>query len=67
MQMDQFSTLISLLPDIEEALKENGESLPRPIYGRDNPSGHDDGEQSSNQSPSKHNIEATSDEDEGEE
>jgi len=64
MPVDQFSALVSLLPEIEEALKQNGEALPRPIYsGAGDPS---ENEGQGNQSPSKQNIEATSDEDEEE-
>lgn len=65
MPVDQFAAIVSILPEIEQALKENGETLPRPIYSAEGgPS--DQGEQgqahSDNQSPSKQNIEATSDE-----
>ncbi|KAJ5295188.1 hypothetical protein N7508_010009 [Penicillium antarcticum] len=64
--MDQFSALITLLPRLEQALKEIGETLPRPTY-LGTPSEGDTQEHSdSNRSPSKQNIEATSDEDEGE-
>ncbi|KAJ5122858.1 RNA polymerase II transcriptional coactivator KELP [Penicillium atrosanguineum] len=63
MPMDQFSALIKLLPDIEQALKQQGESLPRPIYSScaDQPGdGNDEPERTA--SPYKQNIEATSDE-----
>ncbi|KAJ5964639.1 ssDNA-binding transcriptional regulator [Penicillium vulpinum] len=65
MPVDQFAVIISILPGIEQALKENGETLPRPVYSAEG-SQSDQGEQgqghSDNQSPSKQNIEATSDE-----
>ncbi|KAK2762775.1 hypothetical protein FQN54_000949 [Arachnomyces sp. PD_36] len=32
MSVDQFSTMVGLLPSIETALKQKGESLPRPQY-----------------------------------
>lgn len=32
MPIDQFSSMVKLLPNIEAALKEKGESLPRPEY-----------------------------------
>lgn len=66
MPMDQFSALVSLLPEIEDALKQNGETLPRPIYPGETQSGHGEQEMG-DQSPSKQNIDATSDEDEDEE
>jgi hypothetical protein len=55
--------LISLLPEIEEALKQSGEALPRPIYSGGS-SGNEGQGDLGNQSPSKQNIDATSDEDE---
>lgn len=65
MPVDQFATIVSILPEIEQALKENGETLPRPVYSAEGGQ-FDQGEQrqahSDNQSPSKQNIEATSDE-----
>ncbi|KAJ5486357.1 ssDNA-binding transcriptional regulator [Penicillium desertorum] len=65
MPVDQFAAIVSLLPEIEKALKENGETLPRPVYSADGGQS-DQGEQGQanpdNQSPSKQNIEATSDE-----
>lgn len=67
MPIDQFSALIKLLPDIEQALKEQDESLPRPVYsggtGRpDNASDEEQDKAAKGVSPSKQNIEATSDE-----
>ncbi|KUM58612.1 hypothetical protein ACN42_g8545 [Penicillium freii] len=32
MPVDQFAAIISILPEIEQTLKENGEILPRPVY-----------------------------------
>ncbi|KAJ5770770.1 uncharacterized protein N7511_002821 [Penicillium nucicola] len=64
--MDQFSTLITLLPQLEQALKDSGEILPRPAYLGTPSEGETQDHSDSNRSPSKQNIEATSDEDEGE-
>ena len=65
MPVDQFAAMVSILPEIEQALKEKGETLPRPVYSAEGGQS-DQGEQgyahSDNQSPSKQNIEATSDE-----
>ncbi|CAI7570838.1 unnamed protein product [Penicillium glandicola] len=65
MPVDQFATIVSILPEIERALKESGETLPRPVYSAEGGQS-DQGEQgqghSDNRSPSKQNIEATSDE-----
>lgn len=62
MPIDQFSALIKLLPDIEQVLKQKGESLPRPVYGGDAGQSNDGDEPDRTASPSKQNIEATSDE-----
>lgn len=64
MSVDQFSALIRLLPDIEQSLKQQGESLPRPVYSGDAGKSDDgsDEEPDRTASPSKQNIEATSDE-----
>ncbi|KAJ5178942.1 hypothetical protein N7492_002152 [Penicillium capsulatum] len=66
MSVDQFAALVTLLPDIEQALSQKGVAVPRPDYS--GVSGHSDGDgnQDKASSPSKQNIEATSDEDEGE-
>ncbi|KAJ5170657.1 ssDNA-binding transcriptional regulator [Penicillium coprophilum] len=65
MPVDQFAAIISILPEIEQALSENGETLPRPVYSTEKGQ-FDEGEQGQdhpdNQNPSKPNIEATSDE-----
>ncbi|KAJ5791388.1 uncharacterized protein N7518_008399 [Penicillium psychrosexuale] len=65
MPVDQFAAIVSILPEIEQALKENGETLPRPVYSAEGGQS-DQGEQghahSDNQGLSKQNIEATSDE-----
>lgn len=65
MTLDQFSSLIKLLPDIEQAVKQHGESLPRPAYvgQADAEDVEEQSETSKVASPSKQNIEATSDED----
>ena len=77
MPMDQYAAFVTLLPDIEAILKENGQSVPRPNYAdakglSDEGGDEDQGEFNNNiedtasASPKK-NIEATSDEDEDEE
>jgi hypothetical protein len=70
--MNQFSALIRHLPEIEEALLQKGETVPRPNYDDDN-SEHNKrkevkGEDARNSSSTveKKNIEATSEEDEDE-
>lgn len=69
--MDQFSSLIRRLPEIEEVLLQKGESVPRPSYA-EGKSEHDKKENAAGDSRNtgstvgKKNIEATSDEDEGE-
>lgn len=62
MSVDQFSALIKLLPDIELALTQQGETLPRPIYSSDADQPGDGNEPDRTASPSKQNIDATSDE-----
>lgn len=68
MPVDQFAALVKLLPDIEQALEKQGESLPRPEYSNmtgQTAGGSDEeleGNQDKEASPSKQNIEATSDE-----
>ncbi|KAL4880509.1 transcriptional Coactivator p15-domain-containing protein [Aspergillus karnatakaensis] len=71
--IEQFSTLMTILPDIEGALKEKGVTVPRPDYTEAGPnSDGDDGVEDSTDElsgapTSRKNIEATSDEDESEE
>ncbi|KAI9373134.1 transcriptional Coactivator p15-domain-containing protein [Aspergillus egyptiacus] len=71
--VDQFSTLLTLLPDIETALQEKGVSIPRPNYvdlgtSSDSVDDQDDStDELSGAHPPRKNIEATSDEDESEE
>lgn len=72
--MDQYTAFISLLPDLEVALKENGQEVPRPNYTDAGPADEGDGgdqnepgnDNEGSASPKK-NIEATSDEEEEEE
>ncbi|KAL4980041.1 transcriptional Coactivator p15-domain-containing protein [Aspergillus desertorum] len=69
--IDQFSALLTLLPEIETALQDKGISIPRPNYiDQSTTSGSDDKEDSTDElskaRPSRRNIEATSDEDENE-
>ena len=63
MPMDQFATLVTLLPEIEQSLARQGQSLPRPNYTDDGgPGDSEDMEQGSFNKHDKQNIEATSDE-----
>lgn len=70
MPMDQYAAFVTLLPDIEAILKENGQSVPRPNYV-DAKGQSDEGDENKCESDSniedpaspKKNIEATSDED----
>ena len=73
MSIDQFASLVKLLPDIEQALEQQGESLPRPAYAEDRSrhgpepqNEHEEEKVSKDASTSKQNIDATSDEDESE-
>jgi hypothetical protein len=64
MSLEQYSALIGILPQIENALKMRGEDVPRPKYGEQQTldtqiDNSDDEDQSK-----KANIEATSDEEE---
>jgi hypothetical protein len=70
--IDQFSSLVTLLPEIEIALQEKGLSIPRPNYiDQGTNTGGNDKKDSTDglpmARPSRENIEATSDEDENEE
>jgi len=67
MPMNQFASLVTLLPEMEAVLKENGENIPRPDYGgmsnspdesdQEDPSGHIE------DAAARKNIDATSEED----
>ncbi|PLB47013.1 PC4-domain-containing protein [Aspergillus steynii IBT 23096] len=67
--LDQFASLVTMLPEIEAVLKEQGQSIPRPGYtgsdSRQNESSDPDDDEEPTNSPKK-NIEATSDEDDDE-
>ncbi|KAJ5150982.1 RNA polymerase II transcriptional coactivator KELP [Penicillium canariense] len=68
MSIEQFSALVELLPDLEQTLQQRGESLPRPVYSGAASQVDDEGDKEQSRpdkdaSPSKQNIEATSDED----
>ncbi|KAL3456321.1 transcriptional Coactivator p15-domain-containing protein [Aspergillus heterothallicus] len=71
--VEQFSALLTLLPDIEAALKEKGVPIPRPNYVEQVATSDVDEEEEdstdelSAPGPTRRNIEATSDEDEEEE
>lgn len=67
MPMNQFASLITVLPEIEAVLNENGENIPRPAYGvmnspdesdQEDPSGHIE-----DAAAPRKNIDATSEED----
>ncbi|KAL8767032.1 MAG: hypothetical protein Q9209_006326 [Squamulea sp. 1 TL-2023] len=71
----QYSTLITLLPEIEAALYAKGESVPRPDYSRakspdnakqdnDEGEGEEGQEEANGDAEKKKNFEATSEEDE---
>ncbi|KAJ5637279.1 hypothetical protein N7490_007158 [Penicillium lividum] len=63
MTVDQFAALVNILPGIEESLKEQGVSLPRPMYSGDEAQSDVDQDKINNSSTSsKQNIEATSEE-----
>jgi hypothetical protein len=70
MPLDQYSTFIELLPQIEKELGKNGETVPRPRYEgqlsveRDAQKEEESDVDEGNGVPKKSNIEATSDEDE---
>ncbi|KAB8232355.1 transcriptional Coactivator p15-domain-containing protein [Aspergillus alliaceus] len=71
--IDQFASLVNLLPDIELTLKDLGVSVPRPVYAsgnnitdKENDGVSSGGELEGSRMPRK-NIEATSEEDESEE
>lgn len=75
MTLEQFSTLVTILPQIETALNKKGEKVPRPEYdGRgpvrsttedeDEDDEDDDASEEGGGRKKKANIDATSDEDE---
>lgn len=61
--LDQFASLVTLLPDLEVVLKEQGQSIPRPEYTSSD-SRQNESSDPEDSKDSKKNIEATSDEDE---
>ncbi|GMG16707.1 unnamed protein product [Aspergillus oryzae] len=74
--IDQFASLVTLLPDIELTLKDIGVSVPRPDYAgghsisnedHNEASGDGDDSERGASHPPRKNIEATSEEDESEE
>ncbi|EPS29107.1 RNA polymerase II transcriptional coactivator KELP [Penicillium oxalicum] len=65
MSLEQFAAFVKLLPEIEQAVQQQGESLPRPVYSGSaakNSDNHEQGDSARTESPGKPNIEATSDE-----
>ncbi|RMJ27754.1 hypothetical protein PHISP_01398 [Aspergillus sp. HF37] len=74
MPMDQFSSFITFLPEIEAVLSESGQTISRPNYAGVSTSAPDESDGSEEDSggdlkdtASRKNIEATSDEDEEDE
>lgn len=73
MPVAQFASLVTLLPEVEAALKQAGESIPRPEYDNDTSQTREsDAQQESSGATedvtsTKKNIEATSEEEESEE
>lgn len=63
--IEQYSALITLMPQIEDLLQKKGEEVPRPDYGasKDAPAKTDASDDEGDE-PEKANIDATSDEDE---
>ncbi|OJI80741.1 hypothetical protein ASPTUDRAFT_194126 [Aspergillus tubingensis CBS 134.48] len=67
--IDQFSSLVKLLPHIETTLQNKGESIPRPQYDNDskltseNKEVGDDSGEYSDDKDTRRNIEATSEDD----
>ncbi|KPI36352.1 putative RNA polymerase II transcriptional coactivator [Cyphellophora attinorum] len=70
MTIEQYSTLLQILPQIEKTLAEKGVSVPRPDFDGAAPTNagdeDEDDEGAKNGDHQKANIEATSDEDEAE-
>ena len=73
MSLEQYSTFVELLPQIEKVLKGKGETVPRPQYTKGGGAAvkkendEDDEEMDADDMKGgKSNFEATSDEDEGE-
>ncbi|KEF62795.1 MFS transporter, SHS family, lactate transporter [Exophiala aquamarina CBS 119918] len=66
MTVEQYSALINIMPQIESALKQKGETIPRPNYGQQAAGGDQDdqGDDDDQIEDKKANIEATSDEEE---
>ncbi|KAJ5605894.1 hypothetical protein N7510_008675 [Penicillium lagena] len=62
MPVDQFAALVTLLPEIEQSLTQQGQCLPRPNYSGDNDRGDSEDMEKGGLKPDKQNIEATSDE-----
>lgn len=73
MPMDQFSSFITVLPEIEAVLRESGQTIPRPDYAGvgsapdESDGSEEDSGDDSKDAASRKNIEATSDEDEEDE
>ncbi|CAF9914937.1 MAG: hypothetical protein GOMPHAMPRED_008334 [Gomphillus americanus] len=63
--LDQFSALVSLLPQIEEQLQSQGDKLPRPEYGADKAMADGDAAADTAAPNRKANHEETSDEEKG--
>jgi hypothetical protein len=65
MTMEQFSAVVALLPQLEEAVAEKGERIPRPDYdGKPSRVAEAANESDDDAQAPKANFEATSEEDE---
>jgi hypothetical protein len=64
MSVEQYCTLVSIMPQIEAELAARGEKVPRPEYDGGPVAGEDENEDMDEDMDGKQNIEATSDEDE---
>lgn len=64
MSIEQYSALITIMPQVEDLLKSQGETIPRPKYNGQADYENDDQEDEDEEMDAKPNIDATSDEDE---
>ncbi|EXJ88876.1 casein kinase II subunit alpha [Capronia epimyces CBS 606.96] len=68
MSLEQYSALIDIMPQVEEVLKQQGETVPRPNYSGSAQAAEENGEEEDEEDEEKklkkENIEATSDEEE---
>ncbi len=65
MTVEQYSALVTIMPQIESLLAQKGETVPRPHFdGAPQGVDEENGDEQEEAEPGKANIEATSDEDE---